>query len=283
MVMLTSDQFDRTRKLALRLAGIELYDRHRELLSSRSRRLRVPDTARIEALLAAAEEGDPPACRQLIGLVTTKFTGFFRHPRHFDAAAEHARGAVRRRGQARLWSAATATGEEAYSIAMALMEVFRRDDPSATILATDIDTEALAVASRADYGERALQALEPERRARFFDEEAVSGRRCVAANVRRLVDFRELNLAEVMWPITGEFDVIFCRNVLMYMEACHRYSVLERLASLLAPDGLLILDPTEHLGKAGHLFTPGADGVYSRRRLSGPPRGATWECSISRQ
>ena len=60
--------------------------------------------------------------------------------------------------------------------------------------------------------------------------------------------------------------MIFCRNVLMYLEADYRYAVLERLASLLAPDGLVILDPTEHLGKAGHLFTPGADGVYSRRR-----------------
>ena len=69
--------------------------------------------------------------------------------------------------------------------------------------------------------------------------------------------------------------MIFCRNVLMYLEACHRYAVLEHMASLLAPDGLLILDPAEHLGKAGHLFTPGADGVYSRRRASCPPRGVT--------
>ena len=92
-----------------------------------------------------------------------------------------------------------------------------------------------------------------------------------------------MNLADVLWPVEGPFDVVFCRNVLMYLEACHRYAVVERLASVLAPDGLLILDPTEHLGKAGHLFTPGADGVYSRRRLSCPPRRATWECVNSRQ
>jgi chemotaxis methyl-accepting protein methylase len=76
-----------------------------------------------------------------------------------------------------------------------------------------------------------------------------------------------LNLIDVAWlNIEGPFDVVFCRNVLMYLEASYRYSVLERLASLLAPNGLLILDPTENLGKAGHFFAPGsAGGVYSRR------------------
>jgi chemotaxis protein methyltransferase CheR len=279
--MLTSDQFERARKLALRLAGIELSDRHRELLANRSRRLRMAHAAGVEALLGAAEEGDPLACRQLIGLVTTNFTGFFRHPRHFQAAAEHALRAAQGHGQARLWSAAAATGEEPYSTAIVLIEAFRRDDPPATILATDIDTETLAAAERGEYGERALQALEPERRERFFGG-AIAGRRAIQPAVRRLVEFRALNLADVVWPVEGPFDVIFCRNVLMYLEACHRYAVLERLASLLAPDGLLILDPTEHLGKAGHLFTPGADGLYSRRRLSCPPRSATHACRGSR-
>jgi chemotaxis methyl-accepting protein methylase len=112
MAMLTSEQFDRTRKLALRLAGIELCDWHRELLANRSRRLRPSPAASIEALLRAAEQGDLPACQQLIGLVTTNFTGFFRQPQHFVVAAKHALWAAQRQGQVRLWSAAAATGEE---------------------------------------------------------------------------------------------------------------------------------------------------------------------------
>ena len=167
-------------------------------------------------------------------------------------------------------------------MAMALIEVFRRDDPPATVLATDIDADALAAAARGEYGERALKALEPERGKHFFGE-AVAWRRCITPAVRRLVEFRALNLADVVWPVEGPFDVIFCRNVLMYLEACHRYAVVERLASLLGPGGLLILDPTEHLGKAGHLFTPGAEGLYLRRRLSCPSRSATRECISSRQ
>ena len=281
MVMLTREQFDRTRKLALRLAGIELCDRHRELLARRSRRLPIPQPGGIEALLGAAEAGDPPACRQVIGLVTTNFTGFFRHPRHFEVAAEHALRVVHDHGKVRLWSAAASTGEEPYSMAMALIEGAQRDDPPATVLATDIDADALAVAAQGEYSDRTLRALKPERRRRFFNEAAVARRRCVAPAVRRLIGFRALNLAGRTWPIEAPFDVIFCRNVLLYLEACHRYAVVERLASVLAPDGLLILDPTEHLGQAGHLFAPGADGVYSPRPASGPPRDVIQECHIS--
>jgi len=266
--MLTTEQFDRTRKLALRLAGIELCERHRDLLASRSRRLRISNTTGIEALLGAAEEGDPLASRQLIGLVTTNFTGFFRHPWHFEVAAEQAARAVRHRGQARLWSAAAATGEEPYSLAMALIEVFGRDDPPATILATDIDTEALAIGAKGEYGDRSLQTLSLNRRARFFAATGGTGRQRIIAAVNRLVECRTLNLISKAWKIEGPFDVIFCRNVLMYLESRHRCAVLERLAALLAADGLLMIDPTEHLGKAGHLFTPVADAVYRRRGAS---------------
>jgi chemotaxis protein methyltransferase CheR len=79
------------------------------------------------------------------------------------------------------------------------------------------------------------------------------------------VEFRPLNLTDVSWPIAGPFDVVFCRNVLLYLEAGYRYSVLERVASLLAPDGLLMLDPTEHLGAAGHLFVTRSNGVYAKQ------------------
>jgi chemotaxis protein methyltransferase CheR len=267
--MLTDAQFDRTRRLALRLTGIELLDRHRELLQRRCRRIQILSPASLDALLSATEVGDPAAGRQFVSLITTKFTGFFRHPGHFGAATGHALVAAGRRGQAKLWSAATATGEEPCSLAMALIEAFRRDDPPVTILATDISEEALAVARRGEYGEAALGTLTPERRTRFSSEAVGTNRWRLTPAIRRLVEFRALNLVDPDWPIEGQFDVIFCRNVLMYLGARHRCSVLERMASLLAPDGLLMLDPTEHPGNAGHLFSPGAGGVYSLRHAPG--------------
>lgn len=260
--MLTSDQFNRTRRLALHIAGIELVERHRELLYRRCERLGVRDGSGFDDLLDAAEGGDTEAGQRLIRLITTKFTGFFRHPRQFEAAAKAAFNAAQQRGAARLWSAATATGEEAYSLAMSLIEAFKHEEPPITILATDVDEESLSAARKGEYGARAIKELEPSRRTRFFTE-AVQHRWAINAQVRQLVEFHRLNLAAVGWAIDGPFDVIFCRNVLMYLEESHRYSVLERMASLLAPGGLLILDPSEHPGRASHLFAPSPDAIYS--------------------
>jgi chemotaxis protein methyltransferase CheR len=266
--MLTSEQFDRTKRLALDLAGIELAARHRELLDRRSLRREIQGGAGLDALLGAAEGGDLTARRNLIALVTTNFTGFFRHPWHFHVAAERALWAAHRRGSARLWSAAAATGEEPYSLAMALIEVFRRDDPPVTILATDIDADALELARRGEYGDAALGGLEPAVRSRFFRESAGPGRWRIAETPARLVGFREANLTERDWPVEGPMDVVLCRNVLMYLEASKRHAVIERMAALLAPGGMLILDPTEHLGGAARLFGPGERGVYVRRKAS---------------
>ena len=116
-----------------------------------------------------------------------------------------------------------------------------------------------------------MSGLSSERCAHFFVR-TEDARLSVAPVVRRFVEFCEVNLAERSWPVEGPFDVIFCRNVLMYLEASRRHAVLERMASLLTPEGLLIVDPTEHLGKAGHLFTSGTRGVYSCRRESGRAR-----------
>ena len=279
--MLTNEQFDQTRRLALRLAGIELFERHRQVLERRIRRLGIHDGAGFDALLNGAEKGDTHAGRQLIGLFTTNFTGFFRHPWHFQLAAEHALRTVDRRGEACLWSAAAATGEEPYSLAMALIEVFQRDDPPASILATDVDADALAVARKGEYEDRTLRSpidgdrescgLSTDQVFRFFtrrDDSCWS----VKPAVRRLVEFREINLAEVPWPVEGCFDVIFCRNVLMYLEGGRRVEVLERLASLMAPDGLLMLDPTEYPKRAEKWFSVLASGVYTPRRE--PSHGA---------
>jgi chemotaxis protein methyltransferase CheR len=279
--MLSNQQFERTRRFALNLAGIELVERHRELLGHRSRRLGILDSAGFESLLDAAEAGDAGARQRLFSLLTTKFTGFFRHPRHFELAADQALRAVRQRGRTRLWSAAAATGEEPYSLAMVLIEAFARNEPPGDVLATDVDAESLAAAQRGEYGELALRALTPARRARFVSETSDSRRWVVAPEVRRLVEFRPLNLASPNWAVEGPCDVILCRNVLMYLGVSHRYGVLERLASLLASDGLLMLDPAEHLGKAGRLFTPVADGVYSRRRASSSGSGAVLTAALA--
>jgi chemotaxis protein methyltransferase CheR len=162
---------------------------------------------------------------------------------------------------------------------MALIEAFDCHAPPVEIIATDLDTEALSAASRAEYPDAALEAMDTARRDRFFRMSDSRGRRRLASSVRNLVAFRVLNLASQDWPLKGPFDVIFCRNVLMYLEARRRCTALENIASFLAPDGLLILDPTEHLGRAGNLFASKGSGVYAHKCTLFSPDGLHPKCS----
>lgn len=266
--MLTSKQFEQAKSLALRLAGIELVERHREILSRRYSRLEIGGGGRLDSLLSRAEAGDPAASQQLLRLFTTNVTAFFRHPAHFAIAAEHALRVASQRQQVRCWSAAASTGEEPYSLAIALAGVFREGARAFSILATDVDQETLEAARRAEYTERDVADLEPRVLDRFFDKTSAHHWE-IKSELRRLVEFEPQNLIDVAWHnIEGPFDIIFCRNVLMYLEPSHRYSVAERMASILATDGLFFLDPAEYLGKAGHFFARVASGVYSLRRAS---------------
>ena len=258
-------EFARVRNLALQIAGIELHGRSRQHISRRCERVGISSDSGLSGLLGAVEAGDTAARRQFISLLTTNFTGFFRHPRHFDIAAEHAFCAIQSRGVARLWSAAAATGEEPYSLAMALFMRMGQNDGAVTILATDIDSDALDFARQGDFGERSLRTLDPSLRSRFFIDSASKKSACILPAIQRLVEFRELNLASSQWSVAGLFDVIFCRNVLMYLESQHRESALMRMAGLLSHNGLLVLDPAEYPGKAEHLFGKADNGIYTLR------------------
>ncbi len=267
--MITLEQFELLKLLALCLAGIEILDRHRQLLEAKCRRLGINSTIELAILISAANQGDSAACQRLIVLFTTAHTSFFRIPWHFDIAAEHALWAVHKTGHARFWSAATATGEEPYSLAIALLNIFRRDDPPVAILATDINPDSLAFAERGVYPESALAALPPSARALFSGNSNLSGSQKVSAAVQRLVTFQTLNLNGPAWPVNGPFEVIFCRNVLMYFTVDRRDQAVRRFASLLAPGGLLILDPAEHLGAYRHLFSQGKESIYTLRQPFG--------------
>ncbi len=269
---LTEHLFEQVRGLALQLAGIELRDRHRDLFCSRSRRIGIREVHQLEVMLRKVEDGDPESVNSFIGLVTTKHTGFFRHPLHFEEATQQAVRAIGKRGRALIWCAGAATGEEPFSMAMTLLETFKPRPVPVSIIATDVDPAAIASAQGGEYSELALRNLTTERRERFFHQISQERRWAINPVVRELVEFRVLNLIRQPWSVAGTFDVVFCRNVLMYLEPSYRLDILRRFAALLGPEGILVLDPAEHLGAAGSWYAPGRDGVYAGRPAGLSPK-----------
>ncbi|MCW2952836.1 MAG: methyltransferase, CheR-type [Conexibacter sp.] len=190
---------------------------------------------------------------RLVDEVTVNETFFLRHIDELveiDWIAAVARAAAAGRRAARVWSAACATGEEPYSLALLAAEALRTVRPAIDVLATDISATALAGADRAVYGERSLRLLDRARRKRWCvtDHDGVR----VGEQLRELVRFARHNLVRDPLPPVGEapFDVIVCRNVLIYFDRPTVARVVAALEGALAPGGMLLLGTADRLGSA---------------------------------
>jgi chemotaxis protein methyltransferase CheR len=147
-----------------------------------------------------------------------------------------------------IWCSAASTGEEPYSIAMTLCEAFNTLTPPATIIATDIDTNVLAAGANGVYTMDRLDKMSPERQRRFFlkgkgDKEGMVR---VRPELRNMITFKQLNLLGDQWPVTGPFDVIFCRNVMIYFDKATQRKILSRFVPLMKPDALLFAGHSEN-------------------------------------
>jgi chemotaxis protein methyltransferase CheR len=206
--------------------------------------------------------------------VTTNETHFFREPRHFELLAADVfprwsadAAAGRRPRRARIWSAACSTGEEPYSLAMALLRAFPPGSGwDLEILATDLSTRVL------DRARAALWPLEKAKEIPDADLKAFmlrgtgsqEGLMKAGPELRELVRFQRLNLNDAAYPGVGEFDLVLCRNVLIYFDAPTKERVVGRLLEHLAPDGLLFLGHAESVVGTGLPLQPVVPTVYRR-------------------
>ncbi len=183
--------------------------------------------------------------------VCTNETRFFREPEqiaHFEREVlprwlvQAARTREPRR--VRVWSAGCSTGEEAFSIAMCLLSKLPADHFSIEVWGTDISGVALERARAARWPAHRMQEIPEAYRRRFFEEDPLTGEYGPSPDLRNVVRFQRLNLRDV-YPPTGRFDLIFCRNVLIYFDAETRATVIRKLAERLGPKGLLVLGMSE--------------------------------------
>jgi chemotaxis protein methyltransferase CheR len=247
----TRGDFERVRALIYRQAGISLADSKQEMVYSRlARRLRATGIASFATYLDGLEAGRmPDEWESFTNALTTNLTSFFREAHHFPLLAEHAlKARARHGGPLSIWCSASSTGEEPYSIAMTLCEVFNTLTPPVSIVATDIDTNVLATAGAGVYPIERVDKLEPERLRRFFlkGKGAQEGLVRVRPELRQLISFRPLNLLAEGWDVKGPFDAIFCRNVMIYFDKSTQRKILSRFVPLMKPDALLFAGHSEN-------------------------------------
>jgi len=262
------------------LAGIALGDAKQALVVARlGRRLRALGLDSFTAYCRYLETQDPEGVERqaLLNAITTNKTAFFREPRHFTFLTSRvvpefvARAERTGAAKLRIWSAGCSSGEEPYSIAMAVAGAL---DPKRRwnfrLLASDIDSEVLADAVRAVYPATALAEVPVHyRRAGFLRGTGPwTGWIRVREPVRAMVTYRRINLVAGTWPIRVRFDAIFCRNVVIYFDRATQRRVFERLARQLHPHGYLIVGHSETLHALRDLFEPVAPTVYRLRGTS---------------
>ena len=255
--------FQRVRSLIHAHAGIALGEGKAEMVYSRlAKRLRTLGVTSFGDYLRLLDDPEHGEWEHFVNALTTNQTDFFREAHHFPQLAAHARVIGNR--IMRVWSAAAATGEEAYSIAMTLCETFETLAPPVEILATDLDTRVLATAREGVYPLDKVTAVGPERLRRFFlkGRKTRTGFARVRDEIRDMVEFRPLNLRDPGWDVDGPFDAIFCRNVLIYFDKPTQRQVLERLHERLAPGGIYFAGHSESLLQAADLFEPCGRTTY---------------------
>ena len=193
------------------------------------------------------------ARKEMLSHLTTNFTRFFRENHHF----EHLKTEVlpellnraRAGGRVRIWSAASSDGQEPYSIALTVLSMMPNvTDYDFRILATDIDPKILAIARAGAYDVSALETVSPAMRKQYFRETEIGGRQKwqIDDRVKKLITYNELNLM-AQWPFKGPFDVIFCRNVVIYFDEPTQMKIWSRFAGLLPQGGHLYIGHSERV------------------------------------
>jgi chemotaxis protein methyltransferase CheR len=260
----TDREFEAFRELIRRQTGIHLNASKRALLYGRlSRRVRELGLSSFGDYLNRILDDDAERER-MVDRITTNETRFFREPTHFAYLEStllptlvHAAAAGSRTKDVRAWSAGCSTGEEPYSMAMALLDRL----PSAEgwnvhVVATDISTRVLELARQATWPiERAREI--PAHLLRRFMLRGIggqAGKLRASPELRRVVSVERLNLSDEAYSVGGPFDIVFCRNVLIYFDHEHKRRVIERLAA--------------QLTRGGHLFVGHAESIQGATELS---------------
>ena len=272
---LTESQFSEIRELVKSTCGISLGDEKKQLVKARlNKRLRKLGLANYDEYINfLRRDRTGNELTAMLDAISTNLTSFFREADHFDyleqniikrKVAEAAAGKSEKR--LRIWSAGCSSGEEPYSIAIvACSTVPNLNSWDAAVLATDLSTRMLERATNGVYSAERIKTVNPQLRSRYFECIQTRPDRLYRVNntLRSFVHFSRLNLMGD-WPMRGPFDVIFCRNVMIYFDKVTQGRLVERFWELLAPRGTLCIGHSESLTSLKHRFKYIQPTVYEK-------------------
>ncbi len=265
---LSDKEFQWICKFVYDATGIVLDERKREMvyrrLMRRTRDIKLNSFRDYLDYLKSSEEELP----NFINAITTNLTSFFRENHHFNfLKKEFFPDILSQPGQRRLriWSAGCSTGEEPYSIAITVKEAMGAQLGSwdTKILATDLDSDVVAQGKSAIYKADRIEDLDKQVIKRWFKRHPSNGTVKASAELADLITFKQLNLLKG-WPMKGPFDVIFCRNVVIYFDKPTQKTLFQNFYSMLKPGGYLIIGHSESLGEVQNLFISKGKTVYQK-------------------
>jgi chemotaxis protein methyltransferase CheR len=259
---LTDREFAQFRDFIYKTAGISLSDAKKQLVRSRlQKRLRTHGLSSYQQYfdMVVRENGSGTETTALINCVTTNKTDFFREPHHFDYIRKTVVPQIVQRSRMTgaphritAWHAGCSTGEEPYTLGITMQEALKAYPGwSYGQLASDIDTNVLASAQDGIYSADRVETIPNDLRSKYFtrlqDEDGLRYR--VLPTLREPITFRQVNLTIEPWPInpTARFDIIFCRNVIIYFDRPTQQKLFRRFASILKPGGYLFIGHSESL------------------------------------
>jgi len=263
----TKINFERVVKLINDFSGISLSDRKADMVYSRlARRLRKIGFTEFDEYLdfVVADRAEQEV---FINALTTNLTHFFRERHHFDYLTENYLPELFKSGKKRIrfWSAGCSTGEEPYTLSMVWREQLNK--PTGVdfkILATDLDTNVLESCRRGIYSEEKLKPVD-KKHLKWFKQtqDCNSGDWKINPKLRDDIAFKQLNLMNE-WPMKGKFDLIICRNVLIYFDKPTQEALVERYHGLLTENGCLMLGHSENLSANKNIFDPLGKTIYRK-------------------
>ncbi len=260
----TPADFEAVRALIYKRAGISLSPVKADMVYSRlARRLRARGMKRFSEYIDYLRGGgDDEEWEAFTNALTTNLTSFFREEHHFPILANHLQS-LRGRNPS-IWCCASSTGEEPYSLAMTAVEAFGSFNIPVSILASDLDTNVLAKARAGVYPAERIERLSAERVKRFFmrGTGAQEGLVKVRPELAKLVSFKQINLLSSPLPVQGQFDAVFCRNVMIYFDKATQASILRRFVPHMNPDALLFVGHSESLFHVSDTFHLRGKTVY---------------------